>query len=117
MISSLFVVFLLLILILLGVEIFVALGVAGTVGLWLFRGPDTLSLAATSFFGQVTTVELLALPLFVLMGNVLVKTPIGSDLFNCATRWFSWLPPGLRPRASASPPKTASACPCPPRGA
>jgi tripartite ATP-independent transporter DctM subunit len=86
---------LLLILILLGVEIFVALGVAGTLGLWLFRGPDTLSLAATSFFGQVTTVELLALPLFVLMGNVLVKTPIGTDLFNCAARWFSWLPGGL----------------------
>lgn len=95
LISSLIVVFLLLILILLGVEIFIALGVAGTLGLWLFRGPDALSLAATSFFGQVTTVELLALPLFVLMGNILVKTPIGSDLFNCATRWFSWLPGGL----------------------
>jgi tripartite ATP-independent transporter DctM subunit len=61
----------------------------------LFRGPDTLTLAVTSFFGQVTTFELLALPLFVLMGHVLGKSPIGGDLYNLATRWLSWLPGGL----------------------
>jgi len=86
---------LLLIFIFLGVEIFVALGVAGTLGILLFRGPDALTLAITSCFGQITTFELLALPLFVLMGHVLGKSPIGGDLFNAATRWLSWLPGGL----------------------
>jgi tripartite ATP-independent transporter DctM subunit len=61
----------------------------------LFRGPDALTLAITSCFGQITTFELLALPLFVLMGHVLGKSPIGGDLFNVATRWLSWLPGGL----------------------
>ncbi|MBP1714025.1 MAG: Sialic acid transporter permease protein siaT, partial [Deltaproteobacteria bacterium] len=60
----------------LGVEIFIALGVAGTLGILLFRGPDALTLAITSCFGQITTFELLALPLFVLMGHVLGKSPI-----------------------------------------
>jgi len=87
--------FLLLALIFLGIEIFIALGVAGTLGILLFRGPDALTLAITSCFGQITTFELLALPLFVLMGHVLGKSPIGGDLFNAATRWLSWLPGGL----------------------
>jgi C4-dicarboxylate transporter DctM subunit len=89
------VVILLLLLIALGVEIFVALGACGALGLLLARGPDALALAATSLFGQVTTFELLALPLFVLMGHVLAKTPIGGDLFHLASRWLSWLPGGL----------------------
>ncbi len=86
---------LLLFFIFLGVEIFIALGVAGSLGILLFRGPDALTLAITSCFGQITTFELLALPLFVLMGHVLGKSPIGGDLFNVATRWLSWLPGGL----------------------
>ncbi len=85
----------LLVFIFLGVDIFIALGVAGSVGIVLFRGPDALAFAVTSFFGQITTFELLALPLFVLMGHVLGKSPIGGELFNLATRWLSWLPGGL----------------------
>jgi C4-dicarboxylate transporter, DctM subunit len=92
---SLLLTVLLLIFIFLGVEIFIALGLAGSLGILLFRGPDALAFALTSFFGQVTTFELLALPLFVLMGHVLGKSPIGGDLFNVATRWLSWLPGGL----------------------
>jgi tripartite ATP-independent transporter DctM subunit len=38
---------------------------------------------------------MIALPLFILMGHVLAKTPIGRDLFHVASRWLSWLPGGL----------------------
>ncbi len=92
---TLLVVLLLLVLIALGVDIFISLGLAGVVGILLFRGPDALALAATAFFGQETTFELLALPLFVLMGNILAKSPIGGDLYSMGTRWLSWLPGGL----------------------
>lgn len=84
-----------LVLILLGTHIFIALGVAGTLGLWLFRGTNVLPLAITSFVGQATTYELAALPLFVLMGHVLAKGRIGADLYYLAARWLSWLPGGL----------------------
>jgi C4-dicarboxylate transporter DctM subunit len=92
---SLLLTLLLLVFIFLGVDIFIALGVAGSVGIMLFRGPDALAFAVTSFFGQITTFELLALPLFVLMGHVLGKSPIGGDLYNVGARWLSWLPGGL----------------------
>jgi len=95
LLTSLFVLILLLVLIALGVDIFISLGLAGVLGILLFRGPDALTLAATSFFGQETTFELVALPLFVLMGHILAKSPIGSDLYTMATRWLSWLPGGL----------------------
>lgn len=84
-----------LVLILLGTHIFIALGLTGALGLWLFRGTNVLSLAVTSFVGQTTTYELIALPLFVLMGHVLAKSPIGADLYHLAARWLSWLPGGL----------------------
>jgi len=95
LLTSLFVLVLLLILTALGVDIFISLGLAGVLGILLFRGPDALTLAATSFFGQETTFELVALPLFVLMGHILAKSPIGGDLYTMATRWLSWLPGGL----------------------
>jgi C4-dicarboxylate transporter DctM subunit len=95
MLEAIGVTILFLVLILLGTHIFIALGLAGSLGLYLFRGPDVLSLTITSFFGQATTYELVALPLFVLMGHVLAKSPIGADLFHLASRWLSWLPGGL----------------------
>ncbi|MDX9822894.1 MAG: TRAP transporter large permease subunit [Syntrophales bacterium] len=77
MLTSLFVIALLLIFIALGVDIFISLGLAGVLGILFFRGPDVLTPAPTSFFSQETTFELLALPLFVLMGHLLAKSPIG----------------------------------------
>ena len=86
---------LLFVLIFLGVQIFVALGVSGIVGLLMARGTSILALAPTSFFGQLNSFEMIAVPLFILMGHVLAKTPIGRDLFYAASRWLSWLPGGL----------------------
>ncbi|HEX6142822.1 MAG TPA: TRAP transporter large permease subunit [Geminicoccaceae bacterium] len=85
----------LILLILGGLPIFLALGVAGTLGLWLVRGSATLSLAPTSFFGQLSSFEMIALPLFILMGQTLAATPIGRDLFYAASRWLAWLRGGL----------------------
>jgi C4-dicarboxylate transporter DctM subunit len=90
-----FIAVLLLCLILLGVQIYLALGISGMLGLLLSRGPGALALAPTSFFGQLNSFEMIALPLFILMGHVLARTPIGRDLFQAAARWLSWLPGGL----------------------
>ena len=89
------VVVLLLFFIVAGVPIYLSLGVSGALGLLLTRGPNALAFAPTSFFGQLNGFEMIALPLFILMGHVLAKTPIGRDLFIAASRWLSWLPGGL----------------------
>ncbi len=86
---------LLLALIVAGVNIYAALGLSGALGLLLTRGVNALALLPTSFFGQLNSFEMIALPLFILMGHVFAKTPIGRDLFFAASRWLSWLPGGL----------------------
>lgn len=83
------------VLIVIGAPIFLALGAAGLVGLLLARGPIVLALAPSSLFGQLSSFELVALPLFVLMGYVLVETTLGRDLFKVAADWLNWLRGGL----------------------
>ncbi len=95
MITPILVSVILIIMIALGFEIFLALGVAGVVGILLSKGPHMLALATTSFYGQLDVFEMIALPLFILMGHVLAKTPIGRDLFQAGSNWLHWLPGGL----------------------
>ncbi|MEZ5739446.1 MAG: TRAP transporter large permease subunit [Burkholderiaceae bacterium] len=95
MIEPLIVVLILLALIALGAPIFLALGAAGLTGLYLTRGTMAFFFGPTSLFGQLNSFELLALPLFVLMGNFLAATPVGKNLFHAAVVWLQWLRGGL----------------------
>lgn len=81
----------LLALIALGAPIFLALGAAGLTGLYMARGSLAFFFAPTSFFGQLNSFELIALPLFILMGNLLAATPVGKNLFHAAVLWLNWL--------------------------
>lgn len=95
MIVSVVIVIFMLLLLGTGFPIFLALGGAGAIGLFLAKGPFALALATTSFFGQLNSFEMIALPLFILMGHVLSKTPIGKDLFEVVSKWLYRLPGGL----------------------
>jgi C4-dicarboxylate transporter, DctM subunit len=80
MFEALVVSILLLALIVAGVNIYPALGISGALGLLLTRGANALALVPTSFFGQLNSFEMIALPLFILMGHVLAKTTIGRGV-------------------------------------
>ncbi|MEO3416287.1 TRAP transporter large permease [Roseovarius sp. CAU 1744] len=95
MIEPLLVVVALLTLIIAGAPIFLALGASGLLGFWMARGSFGLFFAGSSFFGQLNSFELIALPLFILMGNFLTATPVGSSLFHAASVWLRWLRGGL----------------------
>ena len=95
MIEPIVVVLVLLGLIALGAPIFLALGAAGLIGLYMARGSMAFFFGPTSLFGQLNSFELLALPLFVLMGNFLAATPVGKNLFHAAVVWLQWLRGGL----------------------
>lgn len=82
---------LLLSLLFIGTPIFVALGASGLIGLYLGKGPIALSLIPSSVIGQLNSFELIAIPLFILMGNLLAATPIGTILFEGALRWLGRL--------------------------
>lgn len=75
----------------LGMPIFLALGFSGLVGLYLAKGSLAFFFAPSSLFGQLNSFELIALPLFILMGNFLGATPVGASLFQAAVRWLNWL--------------------------
>jgi len=95
MLEPLIVIVVLLALIAFGAPIFLALGASGLVGLYMARGSLAFFFAPTSFFGQLNSFELIALPLFILMGNLLTATPVGQNLFRAAALWLHWLRGGL----------------------
>lgn len=95
MIEPVIVVMVLLALIGIGAPIFLALGASGLLGLYMSRGSLAFFFAPTSFFGQLNSFELIALPLFILMGNLLGATPVGQNLFRAAALWLQWLRGGL----------------------
>lgn len=95
MASAVIVTLVLILLIMSGVQIFLALGIAGVLGLLLARGPVLLSLAPSSLFGQLNSFELVSLPLFIVMGYVLSETPIGRDIFRAAHSWLNRVRGGL----------------------
>ncbi|NDW02886.1 TRAP transporter large permease [Jiella pacifica] len=95
MIEPVIVVVIMLALIAIGAPIFLALGAAGLAGLYMTRGTMAFFFGPTSLFGQLNSFELLALPLFVLMGNFLAATPVGANLFRAAVIWLQWLRGGL----------------------
>ncbi|HET8791992.1 MAG TPA: TRAP transporter large permease [Modicisalibacter sp.] len=74
-----------------GFPIFLALGLSGLLGLYMDRGAMAFFFAPSSLFGQLNSFVLVALPLFILMGNFLSATPVGASLFQAAVRWLNWL--------------------------
>lgn len=95
MIEPILALLLLLGLIAFGAPIFLALGAAGLLGLYMARGELALFLAPTSAFGQLNSFEMIALPLFILMGYLLAETPVGRDLFQAASLWLNRVRGGL----------------------
>lgn len=75
----------------LGFPIFLALGLSGLLGLYMAKGSLAFFFAPSSLFGQLNSFELIALPLFILMGSLLGATPVGASLFQAAVRWLNWL--------------------------
>ncbi len=83
----------LLALMLLRVPIAFALGALGVALLWLY--PLPLNAIPQRLYGTMDSFELLAVPMFLLMSNVLLKGGIGRDLFAAVQSWVGHWPGGL----------------------
>jgi tripartite ATP-independent transporter DctM subunit len=87
-----------LILLFLGSPVFVCLGLAGALGIFLndiFLGGVGLSVLQTNVFGSVSKTTLVAAPLFILMGEIIFRSGIGADLYTAISRLLHRLPGGL----------------------
>jgi len=78
-----------------GAPIFLCLGFSGLVGILLIRGPIGLFQVTGSMYAQVDSFVLVAVPLFILMGQAVFITGIGGQIYELASKWLYRLPGGL----------------------
>ncbi len=91
--TSLLILFLLLVLLAIGIPVAFALGGLGLV--LLIAGGFSPLMAPQALLSTVDNFILLAVPLFLLMSNILLKGGIGRDLFAAVQAWVGHWPGGL----------------------
>lgn len=81
-------------LVLLGAPLFVGVGV-GTLACWILLRDASAETVVSDMFEATKKQELLAIPFFVLAGNLMTHGSIASRLIGIAKAWLGWLPGGL----------------------
>src|SRR5690606_37988283 len=82
--------------ILAGLNVLVALGLIGSLGLLILAGfPAATSILGSIFFATTHSFHFSVIPMFLLMGFFAMRAGIGQDLFEAATRRLGRLPGGL----------------------
>lgn len=72
-----------------------ALGSLGIVGLIIAGGDRWLSTLGSIAWNNINSMDLTALPLFILMGEILLRTGISKRFFEGAMTWTNRIPGGL----------------------
>lgn len=83
------------VLFLIGVPIAVALGFASMLALILFRPVPSLMIMPQLFSEMSVSFTMLAVPLFILVGNLMERGSIGRKLINWVTSFVGWMTGGL----------------------
>lgn len=91
--SAFIILFALLALLFFGVPVAFALGGLGLTLLWLADIPTIM--VSQALYSTTDSFILLAVPLFLLMSNILLKGGVGRDLFNAVQSWVGHWPGGL----------------------
>ncbi|HHL33323.1 MAG TPA: TRAP transporter large permease [Desulfobulbaceae bacterium] len=81
-----------LLLLFLGMPVFGALGSASVVGILLIQGTRGLGAAPGVIYDRLAVFPLVAVPLFILMGEIIFHSGIGGDIFTATNRWLNRLP-------------------------
>ena len=85
----------LLLFLLIGVKISLALGSVGMMGLYFLLPQPQLSLLAERSWNAVNSFTLTAIPMFVLMGGLLLRSGVTTQMFDALRRWFGRTPGGI----------------------
>ena len=80
----------------LGVEIAIALGIVGVLGLLYLKGFTVgLGVVGSIAWSNASSFSFIAVPLFIFMSGILLHSGIGKGLYTAVARWVSFLPGGL----------------------
>jgi len=94
--TTLIIVALLLVLIALGAPIALALLVAGAAGLGMVGGPNVAQgILSTAPLSAAKSYELITIPMFLLMAELIIVSGIAKQLFDSAVTWVGRTPAGL----------------------
>ena len=88
---ALIVIAILAVLFLAGMPIFGALGTASVAGILMLQGVGGLGAVTGVMYDRMSGFTLVAVPLFILMGEIIFVSGIGADIYNAASRWLSGL--------------------------
>lgn len=78
-----------------GTPIFASLGLASIFGILLLQGPPGLLAIPSVIYDRLRSFTLVAVPLFILMGEVIFHSRMGAELYTLGSRWLNRLPGGL----------------------
>jgi len=79
----------------LGLPVAIALGTVGLAGIYILIPLPSLTTLAERGWSSLGSFTLTAIPMFVLMGSVLMRSGISTDLFDAFMKWLGRLPGGL----------------------
>jgi len=83
-------------LIVIGMPVAFAMGVAGAIGIFFMGGFDSLmGILGTSPYRTAASYTLTTVPLFILMAEFIVKSEIVHEIFEAGYKWLGHLPGGV----------------------
>ena len=80
------------VLLFLGMPVFGALGASSVAGILLVQGVRGLGAVPGVIYDRLAVFPLVAVPLFILMGEIIFHSGIGSNIFTATNRWCNRLP-------------------------
>ncbi len=79
-----------------GVPVGFAMAVSGALGLYVGFGPEVLfGVLETAPISAIGSYELITIPMFLLMAEMVLLSGVADDLFKTAAAWFGRVPGGL----------------------
>ena len=78
-----------------GMPIAFALGVVATTFMYLFMPASSLDTVTQNVYEEMASITLLSIPLFILKGAAIGKSPAGRDLYSAIHTWLHKVPGGL----------------------
>lgn len=79
-----------------GTPVGIAMAFSGSVGLLMVGGPATLfGVLQTAPLSTVSSYELITIPMFLLMADLVLLSGVADDLFTAASAWVGRIPGGL----------------------
>lgn len=78
-----------------GLHMAFAMFVGGIIGLTIFVGPNSISALKSILWNTPNDMILVAVPLYLFMGEILLRIGISERLYNGLTPWLGRLPGGL----------------------